>query len=384
MTAGPHVVTAAMLFGSFAWSFVYVSLPFHIQAISTLDATSTLVWTGWILGISPLTTVVTAPLWGAWAERGNAKNLYVMIGVFQAVSFAGMAVARTLPELLFARMILGVMGAASTFAFVIAGRTEDPASVRRQVANVQSAMTIGQVLGPLAGALVAARVGFRTSFVLGSLILLACSALVRWGVPSTPAAGPRGERAAGASVGDVTSISLIVLAGSTHIFFLAAILPQVLGDLGVPPDRTLEVGGLLIFASGLAAAAGSLAAPRLADLVGERRLLPALLIGSAVAVLALALAGSVWSYGVLRFLQVLAIAPVFPLVVAQIATHAGGQAIGFINSARLGAAFLGPVLATAVLARTSSLALYVLLAVASLACLPLTRLRAGAARSERT
>ena len=58
-----------MFFGSFSWSFVYISLPFHIQRISTWDAAATLTWTGWIMGITPLATVVTAPVWGRWAER---------------------------------------------------------------------------------------------------------------------------------------------------------------------------------------------------------------------------------------------------------------------------------------------------------------------------
>ena len=49
-----QVLPVAMFLGSFAWSFVYVSLPFHIQRVSTWDAVSTLRWTGWILGISPL------------------------------------------------------------------------------------------------------------------------------------------------------------------------------------------------------------------------------------------------------------------------------------------------------------------------------------------
>jgi len=35
-----------MFRGTFAWSFVYVSLSFHIRAISPLDATATLTWMG--------------------------------------------------------------------------------------------------------------------------------------------------------------------------------------------------------------------------------------------------------------------------------------------------------------------------------------------------
>src|SRR5688572_5209568 len=178
-----HVLPLAMFFGTFSWSFVYISLPFHIQRISTWDEVSTLAWSGWILGIPNLVTVAAAPFWGSLAGRRNPKRLYVMAQALQGVAFLGMAVARTLPELLIVRLVLGVIGASSTFAFVSAGRNADPLEVRRQVASVQSAMTVGQVIGPLAGAIAAARLGFQESFVLGGLVLVACGALVQWGVP---------------------------------------------------------------------------------------------------------------------------------------------------------------------------------------------------------
>jgi MFS family permease len=79
----------------------------------------------------------------------------------------------------------------------------------------------------------------------------------------------------------------------------------------------------------------------------------------------------VWSFGVLRFLQVACIAPVFPIVVGRIAQSAGGRAIGVINSARIGAAFLGPVIATSLLAWTSMPAVYVTLALMGIVCVPL-------------
>lgn len=365
-----------MFFGTFSWSFVYISLPFHVHDISTWDAMATLRWTGWILGITPLVTVVTAPLWGRYADRGNPKTFYVAVQVLQGAAFFGMAIARTLPELFLSRLVLGFMGAASTFAFISAGRSADAREVRRQVAAVQSSMTVGQVIGPLAGAIAAARLGFRESFVLGGLILFVCAAVVHWGVPS-PREGGTGEvTTVRTRWKDVIAVSLMVLGGSTQIFFLTSILPQVLPPLGVEPARTLEVGGLLIFASGVAAALGSVAAPRLGDLVPEEgRLIGALLIASSMAVGALAVVSSLWLYGTLRFLQVLFIAPVFPIVVARIAQSAGGEAIGVINSARIGAAFLGPVIATTLLAWTSPAVLYILLALIGLACLPLVSAR---------
>jgi MFS family permease len=287
-----------------------------------------------------------------------------------------MAAARTLPQLLLTRLVLGVMGAASTFAFISAGRAGNPTEVRRQVAAMQSAMTVGAVIGPLSGAIAAARLGFAESFVIGGLVLFGCGALVHRGVPDTeaPPAPPAAHRAR--HWRETALVSLIVLGGSTQLFFLTAILPQVMTDLGVAAERTLEVGGIIIFASGAAAAAGSLAAPRLAELLPERRLLAGLLVGSSAAAGALALAPGVWSYGALRFVQVLCIAPVFPIVVARIAQSAGGEAIGVINAARIGASFVGPVLATSLLAAGSPLLLYAVLALIGLACLPLSGLRA--------
>jgi MFS family permease len=369
-----------MFFGTFAWSFVYVSLPFHIQRMSAWDPGATLRWTGWILGISPLVTVATAPLWGRFAGRGDPKRFYVVVEVLQGVAFFGMALARTLPELFLARFVLGFMGAASTFAFIIAGRSAEPAGVRRQVGAIQSAMTVGQVIGPLAGAIAAARIGFRESFALGGLILLACALLVHWGTPASPPPVAREARARRTRWRDVVAAALVVLGGSTQIFFLPAILPEILPGFGVPTERTLEVGGLIIFASGAAAALGAFAAPRLSELVAERRLLACLLVASSASVLALALASTAAVYGALRFLQVLCIAPLFPIVVARVAQSAGGEAIGVVNSARIGAAFAGPVMATTMLAWTSPPFLYLLLAAVGLASLPLAARRDREAR----
>lgn len=363
------VLPASMLIGTFAWSFVYVSLPFHIQKMSTLDPAATLRWTGWILGISPLITVVTAPVSGRLGEHLDPKRGFIGVQVLQGVGFLGMAAARSLPEMLAARLLLGLMGAVSTFAFIMVGRSGG--DVRRQVSHIQSGMTLGQVLGPAAGALVAARVGFRLSFVMAAGMLWACSALVSWGVPSGTRPGAAASTERKTSLRELVTVSLVVLAGSTQVFFLTAILPQILPPLGVPLGSTLEVGGVLIFATGVAASLGSMAAPRLADLLGDRRAVLWFLLGSSLFLAMLAAAGGVWSFGVLRFLQVLCIAPVFPLSVAAIAQRASGEAIGFVNSARIGAAFIGPVLATTLLSSLPPAAVYLVLAGLGLSVVPL-------------
>jgi DHA1 family multidrug resistance protein-like MFS transporter len=375
MMRGARALTISMFLGSFAWSFVFITLPFHIQAISTSDPATTLRWTGWILGISSLVTVLTGPAWGRLAAVGDPRVYYVAVQVLQGVCFCGMAAARTLFELFIARFVLGFMGATSTLAFIVVGRESDPSEVRRQVAGVQTAMTVGQVIGPLGGAAAAARISFRPSFVLGGLILLGSAAFVYWGVTVPPDPGPVRSPGRRAHLRDVVVASSIVLAGSTQLFFLVSVLPQILPGLGVPAANLVETGGLLVFASAAAMAVGAMATPRLAALVPERRLTATLLVLSGAFMLGLALSTGVWSYTVVRFLQVLCIAPVFPLVVARIAHQTSGGAIGIINSARIGASFIGPVIATSLLASAPPVALYALLAAMGLACVPLALLR---------
>jgi len=372
-----------MFLGTFAWSFVYVSLPFYIQAMSPFDATATLRWTGWILGISPLITMVTAPISGRLVHGRDPKHGFVLVQGLQGLGFLFMALARTLPEMFFARALLGLMGAVSTFAFIMAGRSRT--DVRREVAAIQSSMTLGQVLGPPVGAVTASRLGFRLSFIMAGLMLWACSLVVGWGVPAAAAGEVASARRGRTSVREITLASLLVLAASTQVFFLTAILPQVLPRLGIDPGSTLEVGGLILFASGIATALGSMATPRLADLVGERRAVPWALAVSSLFLVLLALAGNVWTFSAVRLLQMLCIAPVFPLSVAAIAQRASGQAIGFVNSARIGASFLGPVLATMLLTWTTPAAVYLVLAALGLALVPLVmRLAAGPRVREET
>ena len=67
-----------------------------------------------------------------------------------------------------------------------------------------------------------------------------------------------------------TDAALIVLGASTQVFFFTAILPYILPGLGVDEAQTLEVGGMLIFVSGVAVALGALAVPRLGELFAER------------------------------------------------------------------------------------------------------------------
>jgi MFS family permease len=367
------VLAAVMFLVSFAWSSVYVGLPFYVERITRLQPGTTIAWTGWILGISSLVSMIASPLWARWAAHADARTAAVVLQVLQALGFLGAAFADSPLELFVARFLLGAVGATSTLLFLLAGRATDPAERRQKLALIQSANTAGQIVAPLVGAVAAARLGFRLSFALGGLVLAGCSALLQWGQPPAGPSGPattaRRRRPVPARL--VALISAVALVGAAQEAFLASVLPQVLPGFGVDPDEVVHSAGLLIFLSGVAAAVGGLAAPRLAAEIPPRRLLPALLAGSSALMLAFSFARSLWLYAVLRTAQSLCLAPLFPLLVARMSRH--GEAIGILNAARSGGNFLGPVVATSLLAWGPSWTVYLLLGLAGLAAVPWTR-----------
>jgi MFS family permease len=365
------MLTTVTFLVSFAWSSVFVGLPFYVERISRLDPATTVAWMGWILGISPLVSMASGPLWARYAAHGDLRTAWVVMQVLQAFGFLAAAFADSLLELFAVRFLLGAVGATSTLALIMASQRPDPAERRQRFAFIQTANTAGQVFAPLVGAVAASRLGFRLSFALASLVVGSCSALVQWGVPRT---GPVGRTAATRHrppVRPLVLMSAVALVGAAQEAFLLAVLPRALPGFGVPSERLVESAGMLVFITGAAVALGGLAAPRLAAEVPPRRLLPWLLIGSSVGLATFVVARSLWLFAALRMAQALCMAPLFPLVVARMSRH--GEAIGVLNAARAGGGFLGPVVATAVLAWGPPWVVYLVLAAAGLAVVPWTR-----------
>lgn len=369
------MLIAVTFLGSLAWSFVFVALPFQVERLSTSGPAGTLAWTGWILGIPSLAAVVTGPLWARYGERTDPKAVCVLVQTLQALGFVATAMAHSVIQLFFARLLLGTVGSFSTLAFVIAGRETDPTVMRRRLGAIQSALVLGTLVGPLPGAVAGARLGFRLTYLIGAIVLVVSASLLQWGMPSPPPVA----REAGASrrmlTRDLTLVAALVLVASSQETFLAAVLPSVLPGLGVGLDDLVEASGLLIFVAGAAAAVGGLAAPILAEQVSERRLLAGLLVASSIALVLLGTTRSFWAFVVLRGVQSLAIAPFFPLMVAQVARRADASAIGIINAARVGSGFLGPLVATSLLAAGSPGLLYATLGGAGIATVLLFRRR---------
>lgn len=355
-------VTAAQFSMAFALNFMFVFLPFYIRAVSHLDEAATLRWTGLILGAAAATATFGSAFWGSLSDRFSPKALFERGLVSHIIVVSLMAFTTDVRFLLAIRLVQGFLGGISTIGLIIVSAISSEEQLPRRMGTYQSALTLGQIFGPPLGALGADLLGFRGAF-LASAAMLSCvwifSHLCLTRIPPRPKSAD-GETASRRHLLLAWGISLVA---TMHIVFLPSILPAILREFGIPEVHRLVSAGTIVFAYGVASAAGSYGFSRLADRVAASRLVLIAAVGASACQVLLSCSVDVVTFTLIRMAQTACAAGIFPLVLAQIAAHGRGRTIGFINTARFAGMALGPVAATFILAHADLRTLYVVLGI---------------------
>jgi MFS family permease len=156
----------------------------------------------------------------------------------------------------------------------------------------------------------------------------------------------------------------VAFVGTIHIVFLPSILPTILQDFHVSEPQQLVTAGLIVFAYGASATAGSYGFSRLAARIPVQRLVLACGLGAAAFQILLILGVGPVTFTLIRMVQSALAAGIFPLILVQVASRSHGGTIGFINAARFAGNAAGPVAATFILANSNLLSLYLVLGMA--------------------
>jgi DHA1 family multidrug resistance protein-like MFS transporter len=277
-----------------------------------------------------------------------------------AVLVGLMAFSTDLRLLLLLRIVQGCLGGISTIGLIIVSAISTQEQLPRRMGTYQSALTLGQIFSPPLGAMAAATFGFRGAFLATSLMMFVIFLYCRLGLSPIPPR-PRPVKGGGIPRRQLLLAWLLSFAGTIQIVFLPSILPTILQVFGVAEAQQLVTAGVIVFAYGASAAAGSYCLARLADRVSGHRLLLASAMGASVFQVLLSLGVGPASFTLLRMAQTFLAAGIFPLILSLIAARSGGAAIGFINTARFAGNAAGPLVATFLLTHADLLTLYAVL-----------------------
>lgn len=342
--------------------------PLFLRELGETDPDRLKTWSGVIVGAAPFTAALTGGLWGAIGDQLGRRNMVIraMLGVSVFVGL--MAFAERPWHLLLLRIGQGCFSGFAAPTLTLASVIVPGHWQGRVSSRMQTAILAGSVIGPLLGAELATRIGFRGMVSGCALLSLLSCLLVRVLVPEPPRDAPR-LRAAGTARGGVVGQAfadvLRVLRDPRLQGLFVALLLVRLANSAQNPTLVLYIEELTGTGAAGAKLAGRVFAAnpiavlillpmwgRIADLGQPLRLLMWCAAGGALFTFAQAFATSPLSVFVLRFLGGAAIAGVFPAGFAMVASASRrderGSALGTAFSALAMGLALGPFVAAIV------------------------------------
>jgi predicted MFS family arabinose efflux permease len=346
---------------AFSFNVVVSFMPFYIVKVSPYQPQETMLWIGMIMGLNSFVSAATAPFWGSLTAKFRSKALFQWPFLYNGIVFLFMAYTDNLPLLLAMRLTQGALGGASTIGFFMISQLSPQDRLASNLSLYQNAMTAGQLLGPLVGAYAASHMGYRAPFILSFILIGLCSLLTHIYVADIPMKETDRGRKIQLNRGVLWGWGLSFIA-TINLTFLPSILPHLMAGFDLVGESALKSAGFIMMGYTATAIIGSYFISRLTPEGKLKGVIAVLCLTSAFLQLLMYFAGGVVSFAAIRMLQTGVIAAVIPLVMVNFMSELGGTGIGFLNSARFAGNGFGPMMATAVLAGSNLLTLYLLIA----------------------
>jgi len=278
-------------------SLVQPFLPLFInQDLGVTDPGLAAIWFGLATTGSGVAQAMLAPVWGILADRHGRKRMLVRAQFAIGIANGLMSFTVLPAQLVILRsiqgMFSGVVGASRALVASSVPRDKVPYAM----GLIQSAIFMGQTLGPTIGGILGSTIGFRASFVSTAFINVMAGTLAMFFVKELPmpAAPTRHGRSKGSLREMLRSRPLALLFG---MFFVTSvgtmmsrpILSLLLEEIDPETDAAF-VSGLAFSVLGVSGAIASVASTRGEGRFGLRQIVvaAALLAGISTYVISLA------------------------------------------------------------------------------------------------
>jgi predicted MFS family arabinose efflux permease len=277
MMASPRASLLALCFGNFVIGTGTLIVPGMLPALAEgLDVS--LPAAGQLVSAFALAVCVSAPLLAGWTSRFDRRKLLVAM---QIVFVGGHLAAAALSDygpMLAVRVLTSLSAALFTpQAAATAALLVPPERRGRAIAFVFLGWAIASVFGVALGAFVAAKIGWRTGFLLvaGGAVL---AALLVWRcVPAGLRVQPVDRSMWRAILGNralMATVAVTFLQSAPQFVILAYIVPATIAFLGVSPGAL----GLILAGYGAVGVLGNVLAARFVDRLGAANVVMAALV----------------------------------------------------------------------------------------------------------
>ena len=356
-----YTLWCAELFAIIGFHSVQPFLAYYIQEFDVENLEEALLWSGYMGSVAGFAMALSAPVWGAVADRFGRKSMVVRSMVGGGLTVFFMAYADSVTELLVARMLQGALAGTVTACITMVSTTTPKQHLGYAMGMMQGAFLLGAALGPLAGGPFIEAYGYEAIFLVSGSMVVVAGLAVQLLVSEEFTKNKSGEKSASASksstddfIADtkrllqikpflITIVSLVLIQFAYGV--IMPVVPLFLQQLAGHAEIITEAGFIFSLMS-LTGALSSAVLGGWTERIGVKRML---FVGLVATALFLACQGSAESVMVFAALQVMgglatgAVRPVANTITTFIVVEEDrGKAFGIMTSASALGWALGP------------------------------------------
>ncbi|MDP4084256.1 MAG: MFS transporter [Bacillota bacterium] len=337
-------------FCAMGMSLILPFLPLYIEKLGVHQMASVERWTGWIFSGQFIVSVFFQPIWGRVADKYGRKSMLLRAGFGMGVVTALMGLATAPWQLLVLRIINGVFSGFISMSISLLASVTPNEQSGRALGTLQTGLIAGSLLGPLAGGIMAEKMGYSHIFFFTGAFLCVAGLLILFFVH---------EEHKPTSVSKEKSKVHWAMVKPMLPVFIASFATN-LGMMTIEPlatvyAKTLYHGlhleffaGLVVSITGVANLVGAPTLGKIGDKIGQRKILAFALLMAALAFIPQALAGNITTLLVGRFLLGLFVGGMVPslnVLVKKLAPpEIQATAFGFNSSSLFLGNFAGPLI----------------------------------------
>ena len=254
----------------FSFAFPFLPLFLH-RELGIPNGPELAFWSGISAGTTGFALALTSPIWGRLADRYGRKPMLVRAMIGGGISVGLMGLAQSALQLTALRGIQGASSGTVAAATALVATETPSAHLAWALGILNSAISLGNAVGPAAGGLAANVIGLRAIFLGGGILLLLASVPVLMVVRETSPRMSRGtslpvmQVLRAARAGTVRALSVLMVAQALQQTSYAAAQQLVaLRLLELMPSKQAQaLTGIAFAAGGIATALAAVTYSRL-------------------------------------------------------------------------------------------------------------------------
>jgi len=305
--------------------------------------------------------MIAAPIWGSIADRYGRRMMLIRATAAGCLFTFLMGISQSPQQLVVTRIIQGAFSGTVAAAVTLVSTETTEQHLGRSLGIIQTAQFIGQTVGPLIGGYAADAFGYRNVFYLSAGLMLVSVLLTLFLVRETkrPQPAPRRQQARvkGGTLRAIgnrnTLILVLTLAGNSFaIAVLSPVLSLYIKSLIGDAPNLASIAGSVMSVAAFSSSASAILLGRLADKIGQKRVLVACVLGVALIHVPQSMVSTPGQLMALRAIQGIFMGGIMPtanaLLAQSVANENRGTVFGFSQSAQAGGRAVGPILGAGV------------------------------------